>query len=298
MTSGSDAQIEAESEADGLESDSAARRDTAAGRAQPRTRPRAGLRPAHPADNPVDGGDAEILVDEDPTLSVVEAARLLGRDRTRVYALLRSGDLVAAGPDEDHGGPGPLRIDRSSVERWLVAGGEGGRPLSARNAWALIGLASGDQPFSAKCVGLLEHAEELSRARARLTREKLVHLAPRLRRRATLIVRQIPTELRVELEQDAALVRTGASAAAAYGWNELSHATKPTWLLDAYVSSEAFEGLQEQLNRMDIDADFVGDAADRDAVLLRVVDGGWPFPPHYPLAPQPLSALDLLDYPD
>ncbi|MBV9325894.1 MAG: SMC-Scp complex subunit ScpB, partial [Chloroflexi bacterium] len=44
--------------------------------------------------------------------------------------------------------------------------------------------------------------------------------------------------------------------------------------------------------------DFVGDAADRDAVLLRVVDGGWPFPPHYPLAPQPLSALDLLDYPD
>ncbi|MBV9596209.1 MAG: hypothetical protein JOZ87_05055, partial [Chloroflexi bacterium] len=70
------------------------------------------------------------------------------------------------------------------------------------------------------------------------------------------------------------------------------------WQLDAYVSIETFDALQEQLNRLDTDADFVGDAADRDAVLLRVVDGGWPFPPHYPLAPQPLSALDLLDYPD
>ena len=31
---------------------------------------------------------------------------------------------------------------------------------------------------------------------------------------------------------------------------------------------------------------------------MRVVDEPWPFPPHYPLAPQPLAALDLLDYPD
>jgi len=28
------------------------------------------------------------------------------------------------------------------------------------------------------------------------------------------------------------------------------------------------------------------------------VDDPWPFPPHYPVAPQPLAALDLLDYPD
>ena len=32
-------------------------------------------------------------------------------------------------------------------------------------------------------------------------------------------------------------------------------------------------------------------------MLLRVVDDPLPFPPHYPLAPQPLVALDLLDYP-
>jgi enterochelin esterase-like enzyme len=61
-----------------------------------------------------------VFVDDDPTLSVAEAARLLGRDRTRVYALLRSGDMVAAEADDD-GASGPLRIDRSSLERWLYA---------------------------------------------------------------------------------------------------------------------------------------------------------------------------------
>lgn len=35
-----------------------------------------------------------------------------------------------------------------------------------------------------------------------------------------------------------------------------------------------------------------------DPVVLRVVDEPWPFPPKYPVAPQPLAALDLLDYED
>src|SRR5207245_9983511 len=39
-------------------------------------------------------------------------------------------------------------------------------------------------------------------------------------------------------------------------------------------------------------------AAMADPVLLRVVDEPWPFPPNYPVAPQPLAALGLLDYPD
>jgi Helix-turn-helix domain len=63
------------------------------------------------------------------TLSVREAAELLGRDRTRVYALVRSGDLVAvtdpSDPDPDQTA---LRLDRASVERWAVAGGSRGSP--------------------------------------------------------------------------------------------------------------------------------------------------------------------------
>jgi Helix-turn-helix domain len=229
-------------------------------------------------------------------VTVARAARLLGRDRTRIYALLRSGDLVAAPANED--GAGPVRIVRASLDRWLVAGGARGGPRRPRNAWALIRLASGDRPFSERCLGLLERAEEVSRTRARLERENLVDLAPRLRRRATSVVRQLPRCLRQALKQDDALVRTAASAAAAYGWDELTQRA-PTWLLDGDLSVDAFSVLREQLNRLDVDGDLDDRGAEeREGVLLRVVDERWPFPPHYPLAPQPLAALDLLDYPD
>ena len=87
------------------------------------------------ADSHLQGNAAPAEAEDEQTVSAAEAARLLGRDRTRVYALLRSGDLVAVSP-VDGDGAGPVRIERSSLERWLVAGGDGGRPLSPRNAWA------------------------------------------------------------------------------------------------------------------------------------------------------------------
>src|SRR5262249_19646749 len=148
--------------------------------------------------------------------------------------------------------------------------------LSSRNAWALIGLASGDGPFSEKSLGLLEHPEELSRARARLAREKLVDLAPRLRRRAMLVVRQVPSDLRGALEQDAALGRTRGSAGGAYGWTGLTQGSDadPSWRLDAYISLGVFDALREQLNRLDVDAEVSNGG--RDAVLLRVVEHTWP----------------------
>jgi len=135
---------------------------------------------------------------------VAAAARLLGRDRTRVYALLRSGDLVAASAADDDDAPaGLLRIERSSL---TMAGG---------------------------------------------------------RRRRDDLAQHVPT-----------------------------------WSLDAYLSVEAFSRVQAQLNQLDL-GDDVGDASrERDSVVLRVVDAPWPFPPHYPVAPPPLAALNLLDYPD
>jgi segregation and condensation protein B len=92
-------------------------------------------------------------------------------------------------------------------------------------------------------------------------------------------------------------VRTGTSASSAYGWEQLAEQSSASWSLDAYLPLEAFSSLQAQLNRLDIDEQS-DDVSAREAVLLRVVDEPWPFPPHYPLAPQPLAALDLLDYPD
>ncbi len=233
--------------------------------------------------------------DDDPTVSVAEAAQLLAIARACTPCCARATWSPRRWtPDDD----GPTRIARASIARWLVAGRGRGAPLSPRNAWALIGLASGDQPFSERCVGLLKRAEELSRTRARLARgERLVDLAPRLRRRATLVVRQLPRGLRLALEHDMALVRTGISTAGVYGWDELTQPV-PTWSLDAYLPVEAFSALQEQLNGLDIDSDVEDASQARDSVLLRVIDEPCPFPPHYLLAPQPLAALDLLDYPE
>jgi hypothetical protein len=67
--------------------------------------------------------------------------------------------------------------------------------------------------------------------------------------------------------------------------------------LDACVATEAVASLEHL-------ADHIADSREPsareelEAVLLRVVDGPWPFPPHFQLAPQPLAALDLLEYPD
>ena len=115
------------------------------------------------------------------------AAALVGVD-----ALLRSGDRVAAPTEDDSAGP--MRIVRASVERWLVACAARHQPLGPRNAWALIWPAAINS--SPRRVGLLERPEELSRTRARLARgagagvgENLAGLAPRLRRRVTLMVR-------------------------------------------------------------------------------------------------------------
>ncbi len=59
------------------------------------------------------GDDARAVASErrPAWLIVREAAELLGRHRTRVYDLVRAGDLVA-----DHGDTCTLRIDRSSVD--------------------------------------------------------------------------------------------------------------------------------------------------------------------------------------
>jgi segregation and condensation protein B len=224
----------------------------------------------------------EMASDLASTLSVAEAADLLGRDRARIYALVRSGDLAAdADPDT-----GALRIERSSLERWQVAGGSPGSPQTPRNAWAIVGLASGDLSLSERTLGLLPRAEDVSRTRARLAHQGLLELAPRLRRRATLTVLRMSEGVVAALDKEATLVRTGASAATAYRWDELTLGAP--WALDAYVVVDALQRLQEASM----------EPADSVSVLLRAVDGPWPFPPNCQLAPQPLAALDLLDYPD
>jgi len=217
---------------------------------------------------------------------------LLGRHRTRISAPVRSGDLVALPGSGGSDDEAALRIDRSSVEGWAVAGSSRGGPLTPRNAWAVIGLASGDAALAHHCLGLLERREEVSRARARLAAQGLLELAPRLRRRAALTVLHLPPTLVSRLEGDAHVVLTGSSVARPYGGHALRRGQP--WALDAYLRSDAFQVL---IDEVAVVADTAGKATALP-VLLRTVEGDWPFPSHYQLAPQPLAALDLLDYRD
>ena len=62
-------------------------------------------------------------------------------------------------------------------------------------------------------------------------------------------------------------MRTGISAARAYGWTELTQHVA-SWMLDSYLSVEAFSGLQEQLNRFDIDDEVDAASDERDGVCF------------------------------
>jgi segregation and condensation protein B len=214
----------------------------------------------------------------DGWLSVPEAARRLKLDRSRVYALVRSGELQ--GSNDPVAG---LRIDPASVERRRGLGEVAGSPLTHANAWLAIALASGDPLFEAHVVDQVRPAM-LPRIRARLDQDGLLRLAPRLRSRAVLHQLTVSKARAAELATDPALIRSGASAAAAYGWPELDDLP-----LDAYVPPPL---VAELLATPEPSPNEPG-----TRVWLRVVAGTWPFPPQRAVAPAALAALDLLDHP-
>jgi segregation and condensation protein B len=124
----------------------------------------------------------------------------------------------------------------------------------------------------------------LPRIRTRLEQDGLFKLAPRLRSRAVLHQLTVSAGRAAELAADPALVRTGPSAAAAYGWSDLDDLP-----LDVYVPPPLMAEL--------LASPEPGPSEEGARVWLRVVAGTWPFPPQRAVAPASLAALDLLDHP-
>ena len=118
------------------------------------------------------------------------------------------------------------------------------KPPRCSEGFNCLGCQAGPSAQPAQCLGADRagrHPEELSRTRARWrakswsTSRRACPGAPRL------FFRQIPRDLSQALERDAALVRTGLSAAGAYGWDELTRqAMANTWSLDACLPAAAF----------------------------------------------------------
>ena len=76
------------------------------------------------------------------TLSPAEAARRLGVTRSRIYALVRQGELDDIGAET-------LRVTLDSVQRRLAANAPVGEPIKPLDAWAILALASSDAAFRA-----------------------------------------------------------------------------------------------------------------------------------------------------
>jgi excisionase family DNA binding protein len=201
-------------------------------------------------------------------LAVAEAAAALGVSPQRVRALIGSGSLRARRVG------GRWLVDGDAVERRRLGGRLRARPYSSRNAWGLFAIAGGERPSGIDPAAA-------SRLCSRLAARGLANLAPLLARRARRIALRVhPGELN-RLLDDPALVRSGAAAAA-----DLRLGLIAPDAAEGYVAAADFDGL--------VARHALRPSAEPN-VVLRIVDGSWPFSPGARVAPLAVVAVDLLE---
>lgn len=209
-----------------------------------------------------------------PLISVPDAADALGLSPARVRLLAANGGL----PAQKIGGR--WLVERSGVEKRRSRGSAGGRPFAPRNAWAVLGLASGDE---------VDQVDSVTRSRLRrlLALEGLPALAQRLERRAE--VRRYsghPGEIS-HLLADKRLVVSGASAARSIGLDLLGSGA------DGYVSDANLDEIVQD------HALFPVPAIDANVILRLVPRDVWAdFLEGQVHAPEAAIALDLAEQPD
>ncbi|MGA9634492.1 MAG: helix-turn-helix domain-containing protein [Solirubrobacterales bacterium] len=205
-------------------------------------------------------------------ISVSEAARELGVDPSRVRVLAAHGGLDAVKLGNI------WAINRSAlIERKAIAPGRG-RPIKAKNAWAILFLAAGLKPDWVS-------AQAISRLKDLLRMRGLKGLAPRMNQRAELhYFRAHPGEISYILD-DPDLIRSGVSAAGEFGLDLVAGREADGYIPQAKLSHFRKKHALAEVSR--------GEAN----VVLRVVpDRIWrEVPEHVPL---PAVALDLLADPD
>jgi excisionase family DNA binding protein len=206
-------------------------------------------------------------------ISIPEAASALGLSAGRVHAIVSQGGLPAAKVG------GRWLIERSEVERRQRRRQLKGRPFAAHNAWALLRLASGEDPEGIDPV-------RRSRLRRALALEGLEELGSRLARRGeSKYFDAHPGEI-YYIVRDSRFVASGVSAAGAHGLNLVSGSEA-----DGYVRAGALEK-------------FEGDHALRSTgpgsnLRLRVVpDSAWSLLEGTEVAPLAAVALDLAEEAD
>lgn len=207
-----------------------------------------------------------------PLISVPDAADALGLSPARVRLLAANGGLSA----QKIGGR--WLVERSGVEKRRSRGSAGGRPFAPRNAWAILGLASGDEVDGVDPV-------VRSRLRRALASEGLASLALRLEGRAEVHRYSAhPGEVRHVLA-DKRLVASGVSAARAVGLDLLAGSE-----VDGYVSVSDHDGFVQEHVLLPVGG------VEPNVVLRVVPDEAWAdFLDGRSHAPEAAIALDLAE---
>lgn len=206
-------------------------------------------------------------------VSIPEAARALALSPSRVQALVVHGQVPAAKIG------GRWLIERAAIERRRREAALKGRPFAAHNAWALLYLASGEDP------GGIDPSVR-SRLRKAIALEGVQKLGPRLARRAeSRHFDAHPGEIPYILE-DPGFLASGISAAAAHG---LDLASGPE--ADGYLRASALKKFAA--------AHALRPAGPGANLHVRLVpDQAWRFLDNAPVAPIAAVALDLAEDPD
>jgi len=210
------------------------------------------------------------------TLTPVEAAHQLGVMRSRIYALVRQGQLDDVGDET-------LRVTIDSVERRLAASPPVGEPIGALGAWAILALASHDAAFRTHVAGRLSDSDR-SRAKIRLEQRGLLEVAPRLRARAVVRHFDAGAEALLALLEDPRGVLAGASASRRLGWA----VPGGDWPVELYIAEADLVQLVDTYV-LELTEEGPGD------LVLRAVPEPWPFPPHLRVVPDVVAALDLAE---
>ena len=189
-------------------------------------------------------------------VSVVDAARRLGVDESRVRQMLRAGDL----PGERIGAT--WVVDSEAIARRASRPPPAGRPLSPSRAWALLDLLDGGS-----ASWLTPQSRSQLRARARGLRGAAPQrLRAALRARSDwAFYRAHPTAVRRLLDDPGAVV-AGASQAPGAGLDLVVTGALP----EVYVQPDDLPRL--------VRAFALRPASDRADVLIRVPRQVWPFP--------------------
>jgi len=201
--------------------------------------------------------------------SVREAAGALGVSDRRIRAMIREEIL----PGRRSGGRWLVR--RVGVELRKRRGGKPGRPLSHRNAWALVSKLSGNGWPALS-------AWDRSRLERKLERGSLLSLADQLGRRAEPRLFRADSRVLDDIRSDPALVRSGVSAAREYGLD-----VRAPGIVEAYAQRDYVDQLVYRYSLQPAD---VVDAN----VVLHVVNGPVPRSAD-DVAPLAAVALDLIE---